>query len=281
MLSEPKASVHASQPTAARSGRPRIQVGGIWLDALTEHEVIDVVREGWEAGHGGSIFTINTDIAHAASRNPALAELVAAGSLVVADGMPLLWAARLAGDALPQRVTGSSLVFSLSEAAAADGQSVFLLGGADGVPAKAAEALCSRFSTLHIAGTDSPPFGFDLTAEGIRRAISTVTTAAPNLVYVGLGFPRQEELIQVLRKALPHAWFLACGGGIPMAAGVFSRASPTMQRLGLEWVHRMRLEPRRLTGRYLRDDLPFAIHLLARSALRRLTHRGLGIGAKS
>jgi N-acetylglucosaminyldiphosphoundecaprenol N-acetyl-beta-D-mannosaminyltransferase len=274
MLSGPNASVQASRRAAACSRqRARVQVGDVWLDALTEREVINIVRDRWAAGCGGAIFTINTDILRAVAHNSALGQLVATGSLVVADGMPLVWAARLAGDALPERVTGSSLVFSLSEAAAADGRSVFLLGGADGVPVKAAEALCGRFPTLHIAGTDSPPFGFDLTEEGIRRTISTVTTAVPDLVYVGLGFPRQEQLIHLLRRALPDTWFLACGGGIPIAAGVFNRARPSMQRLGLEWVHRMVLEPHRLSGRYLRDDLPFAIGLIVRSALRRIRRR--------
>lgn len=274
MPSGSDASVRACSPATARSSqRPRIEVGGIWLDALTEREVISVVREGWAAGRGGAIFTVNTDIARAVARDPALADLVATGSLVLADGMPLVWAARLAGDVLPERVTGCSLVFSLSQAAAADGQLVFLLGGADGVPVQAAEALRGRLSRLRIAGTDSPPLGFDETDEGIRRAISTVTTAAPKLVCVGLGFPRQERLIQLLQRALPDAWFLACGAGIPMAAGVFSRASPAMQRMGLEWIHRMLLEPRRLTGRYLRYDLPFATGLMARSAARRLGRR--------
>jgi N-acetylglucosaminyldiphosphoundecaprenol N-acetyl-beta-D-mannosaminyltransferase len=250
-------------------GRPRVQVGDLCLDALKEREVIDAVRKAWAANCGGSIITVNVDVARTVARQPILAELVAAGSLVVADGMPLVWAARASGQALPERVAGSSLVFSLSAAAAADGRSVFLLGGADGVPEKAAEALRLRFPNLRIAGTDSPPFGFDETAEGVRRAVAAVAAAAPDLVLVGLGFPRQEKLIEQLRRARPSAWYLACGGGIPMAAGVVRRASPLVQRLGLEWAHRLILEPRRLAGRYLRDDLPFAIELLARTAMRR------------
>lgn len=253
--------------------RPRIQVGNLYIDALTESEVIEVVRKAWAAGLGGSIIPVNIDVARAAARQPALGQLIAAGSLVVADGMPLVWAARVRGDRLPERVAGSSLLFSLSEAAATDGRSVFLLGGAEGVPAKAADALSARFTNLRIAGFDSPPFGFDQTDEGIQAAVTSVAAAAPDLVLVGLGFPRQEQLIERLRQALPEAWYLACGGGIPMAAGMVSRASPMMQRLGLEWVHRLTLEPRRLAGRYLHDDLPFAIRLLAQSAVRRFTRR--------
>jgi N-acetylglucosaminyldiphosphoundecaprenol N-acetyl-beta-D-mannosaminyltransferase len=252
-----------------RPGQRRVRMGNFWLDAVTEREVVDRVREAWAAGRGGSVIPVNVDVARTVTRDPGLADLLAAGSLVVADGMPLLWVARIGGQALPERVAGSSLMFSLSEAAAADGRPVFLLGGADGVPQKAAEALCARFPDLRVAGADSPPFGFDQTSEGVRQTIAAVTAAEPGLVFVGLGFPRQEKLIQQLRQAWPSAWYLACGGGIPMAAGLTRRASPLVQRLGLEWLHRLVIEPRRLARRYLRDDLPFALGLLARAAVRR------------
>ena len=248
-------------------------MGDLWIDALKEGEVIEVVRNGWTAGQGGSIIPVNIDVARAATRDATLGELVARGSLVIADGMPLVWAARARGSKLPERIAGSSLIFPLTAAAAADGKSVYLLGGAEGVPEKAAEALVARFTNLRVAGTQSPEFGFDKTDEGARQAVAAVAAAAPDLVFVGLGFPRQERLIERLRQELPGAWCLACGGGISMAAGVVGRASPAMQRLGFEWVHRLKLEPRRLARRYLRDDLPFALALLARSAAHRFTRK--------
>ena len=244
-------------------------MGDLWFDALTQDEVVEVVRKAWAAGQGGSIIPVNVDVARAASRDATLAELVARGSLVIADGMPLVWAARIKGEKLPERVAGSSLIFPLCAAAAADGKSVYLLGGAEGVPAKAAEALVARFPNLRIAGTQSPEFGFDRTENGARQAVSAVAAVAPDLVLVGLGFPRQERLIEQLRQELPDAWCLACGGGIAMAAGIVRRASPLVQRIGFEWAHRLLLEPRRLAGRYLRDDLPFALALVARSAAQR------------
>jgi N-acetylglucosaminyldiphosphoundecaprenol N-acetyl-beta-D-mannosaminyltransferase len=252
-------------------GPNRIRVNNLWFDALTQDDVVEVVRKAWAVGQGGSIIPVNVDVARAATRGAALAELIARGSLVVADGMPLVWAARVRGDMLPERVAGSSLITPLSAAAAADGKSVYLLGGAAGVPEKAAEALVARFATLRIAGTQSPELGFDETEDGARQVVSAVAAAAPDLVFVGLGFPRQERLIEQLRQELPNAWCLACGGGISMAAGVVRRASPVIQRLGFEWAHRLILEPRRLAGRYLRDDLPFALALLARSAAQRFT----------
>jgi exopolysaccharide biosynthesis WecB/TagA/CpsF family protein len=255
------------QPT--RTGQHRVLVENFWLDALTEQEVVDRVREAWAAGRGGSVIPVNVDVARTVNHEPELAGLLAGGSLVVADGMPLVWAARAGGQILPERVTGASLLFALSAAATADGRSVFLLGGAEGVPEKAAEALSARFPDLRVAGAESPPFGFDQSREGVRRAVAAVTAASPDLVFVGLGFPRQEKLIEQLRRARPSAWYLACGGGIPMAAGVTRRAAPLVQRLGLEWAHRLVIEPRRLARRYLRDDLPFAVGLLARSVMRR------------
>ena len=142
---------------------------------------------------------------------------------------------------------------------------MFLLGGAEGVPVRAAAALRSRFEGLNIVGTASPPFGFDQTDEGIHRVVTSVASAAPDLVLVGLGFPKQERLIARLREAWPNAWYLACGAGISIAAGDFRRASPLLQRIGLEWAHRLALEPRRLAGRIARRS---ALHGWAPSPLR-------------
>jgi len=278
-LAEPekRSQVLSGTPDASHYGGSRVKVGNLWLDPLTERQAVGVVRAAWAKWRGGSIFTVNVDIMRAAARKPALADLIAAGSLVVADGMPLVWAARASGNALPERVPGSSLIFSLSEAAAADGRSVFVLGGAEGVPDSAARALKSRWPDLRVAGVNSPPFGFDQTDEGLGRTLATVAAARPDLVFVGLGFPRQERLIEHLRTALPHTWFLGCGGAIPIAAGLLPRASPLAQRIGMEWAHRLLLEPRRLAGRYLRDDLPFAAALLARSSVHRLARHGHGL----
>src|SRR5262249_17433855 len=161
------------------------------------------------------------------------------------------------GDVLPERVAGSSLITTLSAAAARDGLSVFLLGGAGGVPDKAAQTLVARCPGLRIAGTDSPPFGFDETDEGVQRTVAKVAAAGPAGGRVGvfgaLGSPRQDRLITRLRQELPGPWFVGGGGAITMLAGVPPRAPRTMQRLGLEWVPRLAREPRRLARRYLRD----------------------------
>ncbi|MEU6723132.1 WecB/TagA/CpsF family glycosyltransferase [Nonomuraea wenchangensis] len=247
-----------------------MRVGAVHVMAVTETGVADHVSREWAAGRGGAIVTANVDIVRAATRDPALAALVARAELVVADGMPVVWAGRLAGTAIPERVTGASLVHTLAGRAARDGRPVYLLGGDEGVPEAAARALLERYPALRIAGTHSPPYGFDADPAARRAVVERVREAGPGLVLVGLGFPKQERLITELRPELPAAWFLGCGAGIAMAAGQFSRAPEALQRAGGEWLHRLALEPRRLLRRYLLHDAPFAVRLLTGALRARL-----------
>lgn len=191
-------------------------------------------------------------------------------SLVVADGAPLIWASRIAGNPLPGRVPGSDLIWSLSAALADQGRSIYLLGGAPGTSSRAEQVMRSRFPQLRIAGHLSPPFGFDARPDQLEAACAAVVAARPDLVYVGLGFPKQERVIARLRPLLGSSWFLGCGAAIDFVAGVHTRAPLWMQRSGLEWTHRLASEPTRLMRRYLLHDLPFALGLLALSARHRL-----------
>ncbi|MEV6523710.1 WecB/TagA/CpsF family glycosyltransferase [Longispora sp. NPDC051575] len=258
-------------------------VGEIAFDALTEEEVVSHVRAALDRGEGGRIITPNVDIALRAGAAPTPASVardsgdpfpgdavtvrrfLADASLVVADGMPLLWASRLARTPLPERVAGSSLIWTLSRAAGLDGRSVFLIGGRPGTAAgPALEAGCPG---LRIAGHVSPPFGFERTSF-YDELCARVKEAKPDIVYVGLGFPKQEHVIDRLRPELPAAWFVGCGASVQFVAGELHRAPLWMQRSGLEWIHRLLSEPRRLAGRYLIHDLPFAFRLLS-SAVRK------------
>jgi N-acetylglucosaminyldiphosphoundecaprenol N-acetyl-beta-D-mannosaminyltransferase len=132
MLAGTGSDVAAIQDSSVSHGLAAL--AGLELDPLTEQQVVERVLEALSAGRGGWVATLNIDICRAVRRDADLAALLGQASLIVPDGMPLIWAARMRGDPLPERVTGASLIFSLSEAAAASGRSVYLLGGEVGVP---------------------------------------------------------------------------------------------------------------------------------------------------
>ncbi len=255
-----------------RAARRRVVVDGVAFDALREQEVVEHVLAALERGEGGSVVTPNVDILRQL-RRPENRGITERAELVVPDGMPIVWASRLQGEGLPERVTGSSLIWSLSRAAASAGRSVYLLGGAEGIAERAAQELRQDVEGLEVAGWDCPPLGFEARPEQLARTVGDAVEAKPDLVFVGLGFPKQERLMELLRAELPGAWFVGCGGALTMVAGEVSRAPEWVQRSGLEWVHRLAKEPRRMAKRYLVHGVPYATGLVVRSARRRVGSR--------
>ena len=248
---------------------PTVEILGVRIHAITEAQTVARILDELDAGRGGMVVTPNLDHLRRCARSPEYARLVAAGELVVPDGVPILWASRIAGRPLPGLVAGSNLVSSLAAGAARRGRSLFLLGGVEGSAAGAADVLVKRHSGLRIAGTWCPPFGFEKDAAEMARITSALCDAAPDIVYVGLGSPKQERLIERLRPLLPCAWWLGVGVSFSFLTGDVRRAPRWMQRCGLEWVHRLASEPRRLARRYLIEGLPFAVRLVAWAVCQR------------
>jgi len=256
---------------------PVVRLAGLEFAALSEPEVVQLVLGELRRGQGGWIVTPNLDILRQLVRNEETRSLVADASMFVADGMPLVWASRLQGTALPDRVTGSNLITSVSRMAATEGRSVYLLGGDDGTAEAAASVLCKRFSRLRIAGTYCPPNGFEHDQDERDRIRNLLTVTAPDIVYVALGFPKQERLICLLKGQLPHAWWIGVGISFSYLCGRVPRAPVWMQRVGLEWMYRLWQEPGRLMRRYLVDDIPFGIWLMARTMVRRIQTSTRGV----
>jgi N-acetylglucosaminyldiphosphoundecaprenol N-acetyl-beta-D-mannosaminyltransferase len=258
---------------------------GVGIDPVTEVDVVAAVAAALERGEGGRIITPNVDILRLSRADPAVRAHLDDASFVVADGMPLVWASRLAGTPLPERVPGSSLIWALSYHLGRAGRSVYLLGGAPPVGGSGAESgaesgarraaavLAAACPGLRIAGSASPPYGFEAEPEWYASICADVVEAKPDLVFVGLGFPKQERLIDALRPELPFTWFLGCGAAIGFVAGDAARAPSWMQRTGLEWAWRLAGDPRRLAGRYLRRDTPYALRLLASASASRASRR--------
>ena len=142
----------------------------------------------------------------------------------VADGMPLIWASKIAGNPLPERVAGSDLVWHLCERAAQRGYSIFLLGGDEGIADKAARVLEEKYPGLRIAGTHCPPFGFEKDPEQMDLIRAKLTEAKPTIVLVALGCPKQERLIDTLRTDFPQTWFFGIGNSLSFVTGDVRRA---------------------------------------------------------
>jgi N-acetylglucosaminyldiphosphoundecaprenol N-acetyl-beta-D-mannosaminyltransferase len=255
----------------------RVDLDGIGIDRITEAEVVAIVRDALAHGRGGRVVTPNIDILRRAQRDPDVRRFLDDADLVVADGMPLIWASRLGGTPLPERVAGSSLIWSLSAGLGRDRRSIFVIGGeptaaaegaADGAT-RAADRLAAACPGLRIAGALCPPYGFERNPQAVADLCAKVAGAQPDLVFVGLGFPKQEQMVDRLRPELPDAWFVGCGAAVNFVAGDVDRAPRWMQRTGLEWAHRLGTEPRRLAGRYLRHDAPYALRLLAQAPAQR------------
>lgn len=238
---------------------------------VTEQDCVEHVAGELAAGRGGWVVTANLDHLRRLVVDPSYKQLCAGASFIVADGMPVVWAARLQGTPLPQRVAGSDLISSLSQAVAGPGGSIYLMGGEPGTADRAGAILAQRYPGLRVAGTDCPPMGFEREPESKQAVIDRVVAAKPDVVYVALGSPKQEQLIDELRHLLPGTWWMGVGISFSFLTGDVQRAPRWMRRTGLEWVHRLAQEPRRLARRYLLEDIPFAIRMFSHVLTRRLS----------
>jgi N-acetylglucosaminyldiphosphoundecaprenol N-acetyl-beta-D-mannosaminyltransferase len=252
---------------------PTVTLKGQPIHAISEMGAVEYILSELQVGRGGWCITPNLDHLRRVTRDRKLKALYSHAALIVADGMPLIWASRIQGTPLPERVAGSSLISTLSAAAGKQGRSIYLLGGAKGTAEQAAEVLKRQYPGLGIAGIYYPEFGFESDETQVQKLIAHLTAANPDIVYVALGSPKQEWLIGQLRGYLPRAWWLGIGISFSFLSGHVKRAPEWMQRAGLEWVHRLCQEPRRLARRYLLHGVPFAASLFASAVKARLFNR--------
>jgi N-acetylglucosaminyldiphosphoundecaprenol N-acetyl-beta-D-mannosaminyltransferase len=244
---------------------PSIELRGVKLHAITELQAIAHILDELDNKHGGVVVTPNLDHLRRYVADVNFRAMIAEADLVVADGMPLVWASKLQRTPLPERVAGSNLISSLSGSAAGRGRSVYLLGGSGDTAKLASDELMRRYPTLRVAGWYSPPMGFERDSHQMATIIASLSAAKPDIVYVALGSPKQEQLIARLLPILPDAWWLGVGNSFSFLCGDVKRAPLWMQHGGLEWVHRLYQEPRRLFKRYITSGIPFGLSLMARS----------------
>ncbi|MCO6437402.1 MAG: WecB/TagA/CpsF family glycosyltransferase [Phycisphaerae bacterium] len=235
-----------------------VSLFGIPFWAIRFEETLDALVELARGDEPSYVVTANVDHVVRFERRPEVRYLYLDADMVVADGMPLIWASKLVGRRLPQRVAGSDLFPALSARAAREGLSVFLLGGDPGTADRSAAILRARHPSLRIAGTYCPPMGFEKDADENGRIIEMIRAADVDILFVGLGSPKQEKWIAAHRNDYRARLSVGVGISFSFLCGDVVRAPRWLQRLGLEWAHRMFQEPGRLWRRYLVDDSRFA-----------------------
>jgi N-acetylglucosaminyldiphosphoundecaprenol N-acetyl-beta-D-mannosaminyltransferase len=235
-----------------------IEMFGMQVSRLTMPETIDRILSWCAAPRAEAcryIVTPNVDHAVMFQHRADLRLAYSDAALVLADGLPLVIASKLLRRPLPERVAGSDLVPKLLGA----GQPlrVFLLGAAPGVAETAAEIIKLQWRNANVVGTLSPPLGFENDPVENERILAAVAAASPDFLVVGFGAPKQELWVHRNHRALQAKVAICAGATIDFLAGHKQRSPVWMRHCGLEWLHRVATEPRRLAGRYARDAWEF------------------------
>ena len=198
-------------------------------------------------------------------RDPELRRIVEACELVTADGQPVVWASRLLGDPLPERVAGIDLMYELFALAEQRGFRVFILGAKTEVLAQARTKLLARHPRLQLVGARNGYFSDDEE----RAVAEEVRAASPDILFVAMSSPRKEYWLGRYARTIDVPFVMGVGGSIDVLAGITRRAPAPVRRLGLEWAYRLAQEPRRLWRRYAVTNVQFGL-LLGEAMLRRL-----------
>lgn len=234
-----------------------VDLFGLPFDNLTLDETVDRVECLLRAGEQGLVLTPNTDHIVKLARDGSFRWAYERAVLIVPDGAPVVLASRLLGKPLKSRVPGSALLPALCERAARRGWRIFFLGGRPGVAYRAASRLTAQFPSLSVTGTYSPPFGFELDEDECKRIVEMIRVAEPDILFVGVGAPKQEKWSAAYFDELNVPLICCTGAAFDFAAGSARRAPRWMQIGGIEWLYRLLQEPRRLWRRYLVDSVGF------------------------
>ncbi len=251
----------ATTSNGASRRRPPIVILGVPFDSVTTVEAIGQIEAMIASQHPHYVVTANVDFVVQAQDDIELRRIFFDAHLVLCDGTPLVWASRMLGNPLPERVAGADIVPLLIELAARKGHRIYFLGATPESLARAIENLQARYPALAIAGHYSPPFTklLEMDHEEIKRRIQEVK---PDLLFVALGCPKQEKWISMHYRGLGVPVVIGVGATIDFLAGMVRRAPLWMQRGGVEWVFRLAQEPRRLARRYATDLFVFGRRIL-------------------
>ena len=216
-----------------------IAILGVRVSNVDVPQSLAIIEGLIESGASHQMVTVNTEFVMAAQKDAEFKAIINAAALALPDGVGILWAARFLGHPLKARVTGVDTVQRMAELAARKGYRLFLLGAAEGVADLCAQRLSDKYPSLQIAGT----YSGSPAVEEEDEIVALVKQAKPDVLFVAYGAPQQDKWIarNLARLEVPLA--MGVGGALDFIAGVAVRAPRWMQKLGLEWLHRLYREP--------------------------------------
>ena len=242
----------------------RVFFGAAPVDAVDLRGSTEWLLEALQQRHAAAawaplqVMGPNAFLVSLAAKNPGFAEALRGAALCLPDGMSVVWGARLLGQYIPERVPGGEFMERMCALCADHGLSVYFLGGLPGAAEGAAQALQQRYPGLVIAGTDCPPLKFEQDEQLNEAVRARIAAAKPDLLCVALGAPKQEIWMLDECGSLPIGAVLSVGAALDTQAGLRKRAPGWTHKLGVEWLYRLALEPRRLWKRYFFGNLAFA-----------------------
>jgi N-acetylglucosaminyldiphosphoundecaprenol N-acetyl-beta-D-mannosaminyltransferase len=241
----------------------KIDVLGTKFDNVDRVQAASLILMWLDSGRRRlTVYTPNVDYLVKSRKDRVFAQVLERADLLVADGMPVVWASRWLGTPLRSKISGSSLFIDLCSLAASKGRTVFFLGSAEGVAGQAASRLTRRFPGLNVVGTYSPYFGFEHDASENARIVGMIRAAQPDILFVGLGAPKAEKWIDRHREQLDVPVTISIGAALDFAAGVKPMPPEWIKNAGFGWLWRLASEPRRLWRRYLIEDPVFFYYVL-------------------
>jgi len=239
----------------------RVQIFGINFDCLRFEEAVNTLFSWIDERREVCRYVITPNVDHVVKYqdNKALQAAYAEADMVLVDGKPVLWAARLLGKPILEVIPGSDLCPALFEAAGKREQylRVFLLGASKGVAEQAKKKIEKCWPWVDVCGFFTPPQEFSVFSPETEMVITEINRLNPDLIIIGLGAPKQEIWIHSVQHKLQSKIVICAGATIDFIAGNKKRAPIWMRRIGLEWLHRTIAEPKRLLGRYLYDAWVF------------------------
>lgn len=244
-------------------GIPRVDILGVGISAINMDMAVAELSRWVEEAEQHYVCVTGVHGVMESQSDPALLRIHNQSGLTTPDGMPMVWAGRKAGAEHMSRVYGPDLMLEICSRSTAAGWKHYFYGGKEGVPEILERQLTERFPGLRVVGTYSPPFR-QLTDAEADQIAETINAANPDFVWVGLSTPKQERWMDANIGRLQAPAILGVGAAFDMHAGLLPQAPAWMQRHGLEWLFRLRKEPRRLWKRYLGNNPRFIFRMLRR-----------------